>query len=131
MQNRKNIVARQLASRAVDTAESLAMTDVRIALTTVALYEKAKSIAKMLVEERLAACVNISPAIESIYWWEGKLDHSLEYVLMMKTTLDRIDGLRERLLKLHPYDVPEFVVLTVESGSEDYLDWVRVSTHAH
>jgi periplasmic divalent cation tolerance protein len=103
------------------------MTDARIVLTTVALHETAISMARTLVEERLAACVNIAPAVESIYWWQGKMDHSLEYVLMMKTSSEKLDALRERLLKLHPHEVPEFVVLAVESGSEAYLNWIRES----
>jgi periplasmic divalent cation tolerance protein len=103
------------------------MTDVRIVLTTVALHETAIALARTLVEERLAACVNVAPAVESVYWWHGKMDHSLEYVLMIKTTTAKLDSLRERLLKLHPYEVPEFVVLPIESGSEAYLSWVRES----
>jgi len=103
------------------------MTDARIVLTTVALHETAISIAQTLVEERLAACVNVAPAVESVYWWQGKMDHSLEYVMMIKTADGKVDALRERLLKLHPYEVPEFVVLAVESGSEAYLAWIRES----
>ena len=101
------------------------MTDARIILTTVAIHETAMTIARTLVQERLVACVNVATAVESIYWWQGKLEQSLEYVLMMKTTAARIDPLRERLLALHPYEVPEFVVLPVESGSEAYLSWIR------
>ncbi len=103
------------------------MTDARIILTTVALHETAMSISAAIVQERLAACVNVAPAVESIYWWQGKMEHSLEYVLMIKTTVGKVDALRERLLALHPYEVPEFVVLAVESGSEGYLSWIRES----
>jgi periplasmic divalent cation tolerance protein len=103
------------------------MTDARIVLSTVALHDTAMSIARTLVQERLAACVNVATAVESIYWWQGKLEQSLEYVLMMKTTAAKVDALRERLLALHPYEVPEFVVLPVESGSEAYLAWIRES----
>jgi periplasmic divalent cation tolerance protein len=103
------------------------MTDARIVLTTVALHESAMTIARTLVQERLAACVNVATAVESIYWWQGKLEQSLEYVLMMKTTASKVDALRERLMALHSYDVPEFVVLSVEGGSEPYLSWIRES----
>lgn len=103
------------------------MTDARIILTTVALHETAITIARTLVQERLAACVNVATAVESIYWWQGKPEQSLEYVLMMKTTEAKVDALRQRLLALHPYEVPEFVVLPVESGSENYLSWIRES----
>jgi periplasmic divalent cation tolerance protein len=98
-------------------------------LTTVALHETAISIAQTLVAEHLAACVNVAPAVESVYWWQGKMDHSLEYVLMIKTTADRVDALRQRLLGMHPYELPEFVVFQVESASEAYLEWIRESVH--
>ncbi len=103
------------------------MTDARIILTTVALHETAIKIARTLVEERLAACVNVAPSVESFYWWEGKLDHSFEYVLMIKTTAEKVETLQQRLRALHPYELPEFVVLPVESGSDAYLGWVRES----
>jgi periplasmic divalent cation tolerance protein len=103
------------------------MTDARVVLTTVALHETAITMARTLVEERLAACVNVSPGVESIYWWQGKIEQSLEYVLMIKTTAGKIGALRERVMKLHPYEVPEFVVLPIESGSEAYLNWISES----
>lgn len=104
------------------------MTDARVILTTVAIHERALNIAQKLVEERLAACVSITTAVESVYAWEGKIEHALEYVLIMKTTSERVEALRERLLQLHAYEVPEFLVLPVESGSEPYLQWLRAST---
>lgn len=103
------------------------MTDARIVLTTVALHETAIQIARTLVEEHLAACVNVAPSVESFYWWQDKLDHSFEYVIMIKTTAGKIAPLQQRLSKLHPYELPEFVVLPVESGSEAYLGWIRES----
>jgi periplasmic divalent cation tolerance protein len=103
------------------------MTDARIVLTTVALHETAIAMARTLVEERLAACVNVSPGVESIYWWQEKLEQTLEYVLMIKTTAGKIEALQERVMKLHPYEVPEFVVLPIESGSEAYLKWIGES----
>ena len=103
------------------------MTDARIVLTTVATHEVAIKMARTLVEEKLAACVKVAPAVESFYWWQGKLDHSLEYVLMIKSEAQKIDALRERLLNLHPYELPEFIVLPVESGSAPYLTWIHES----
>jgi periplasmic divalent cation tolerance protein len=103
------------------------MTDARIALTTVALHERGLFIARTLVSEHLAACVNITSAVESIYFWEGKVEQALEYILIIKTTVKKVEALRERLIQLHAYDVPEFVVLPVESGSEAYLDWIKAS----
>jgi periplasmic divalent cation tolerance protein len=104
------------------------MIPARIAMTTVAQRDTALTIARTLVEERLVACVNISSAVESIYWWKGKIEQSTEYVLMMKTTAGQLNPLRDRLLALHPYDVPEFVVLPIESGSESYLAWITENT---
>lgn len=103
------------------------MTEARVVLTTVALHETAITLAHALVEEHLVACVNVLPGVESVYWWEGKMEQSLEYTLVMKTTGDKVDALRERLHQLHPYEVPEFVVLPVEGGSDAYLAWIRES----
>ena len=103
------------------------MTDARIILTTVALHETAIKIARTLVEEHLAACVNITPAAESVYWWQGKIEQSLEYILMIKTSVDKVEALRARLLATHPYETPEFIVRAVEGGSEAYLAWIRES----
>jgi periplasmic divalent cation tolerance protein len=103
------------------------MTDARIVLTTVALHETAIAMARTLVQERLAAGVNVSPGVESIYWWQEKLEQTLEYVLMIKTTAGKIDALRERMMKLHPYELPEFVILPIEGGSEAYLQWIGES----
>jgi periplasmic divalent cation tolerance protein len=103
------------------------MTDARIVLTTVALHETAIAMARTLVQERLAACVNISPGVESIYWWQGRIEQTLEYVLMIKTTAAKIEALRERMMKLHPYELPEFVILPIEGGSEAYLQWIGES----
>ena len=103
------------------------MTDARIVLSTVALHETGLTIAKTVVAEHLAACVNITSAVESIYSWEGKVEQALEYLLIMKTTGDKVEALRERVAALHPYDVPEFVVLPVVDGAETYLNWIKTS----
>ena len=103
------------------------MTDARIVLSTVALHETGLTIARTVVAEKLAACVNITSAVESIYFWEGKVEQALEYLLIMKTTAEKVEALRARVLELHPYDVPEFVVLPVEAGSEAYLKWIESS----
>jgi periplasmic divalent cation tolerance protein len=79
------------------------------------------------VEERLAACATIVPAVESIYRWEGKIESAGETLLLLKTAAERLDALRSRLLALHSYETPEFLVLPVESGSEAYLAWMRAS----
>lgn len=102
-------------------------TDARIVLTTASTGDEARTLGRTLVEERLAACATIVPTVESIYRWEGRIETARECLLMFKTTLDRIPALRSRLLALHSYETPEFLVLPVESGSEGYLTWVRNS----
>ena len=88
----------------------------------------AKRIAHVLVEEHLAACVNVGAAMLSMYMWEGKLEGSEEIPLTMKTTGARAPALMERLMQLHPYEVPEVLVLPVLGGSVSYLQWVRSQT---
>lgn len=96
----------------------------RIVLTTVASIEQARRLGSRLVEERLAACATLVPAVVSIYRWEGKVEIEAETLLLIKTTADRIAALEARLHELHSYDTPEFLVLPVESGSEKYLAWL-------
>ena len=85
----------------------------------------AKRIAHMLVEEHLAACVNLGAPGLSMYMWEGTLEGTEEVPLQMKTTRGRLPALVERLRQLHPYEVPEVIVLPVLGGSTDYMEWVR------
>ena len=101
--------------------------DVVVALTTVPVGEVGERIAQALVEERLAACVAIHGPITSIYRWGGRVQRDTEHQLVIKTTADRVEALRQRLAALHPYDVPEFLVWTV-SGDGPYLEWVRAET---
>ena len=101
--------------------------DVVLALTTVPLGELGERIAQALVEERLAACVAIHGPMISIYRWGGRVQRDTEQQLVIKTTVDRVEALRQRLAALHPYDVPEFLVWTV-SGEGPYLEWVRAET---
>jgi len=96
----------------------------RIVLTTVANHEEAARLGRTLVEERLAACATLIPAVESIYRWEGKIESSAETLLLIKTSLDQIQALEARLKELHSYQTPEFLVLAVESGSRAYLAWL-------
>ena len=103
------------------------MTDKRIVLTTAGSEEEARKIARHLVEKRLAACVNIIPQIESIYRWQGKVESSREWLLVAKTTQEKFPAVRDAIRKLHSYDVPECVVLNIEDGSSDYLQWLADS----
>ncbi len=96
----------------------------RIVLTTGATLEEAKQIGRTLVEEHLAACATVIPAVESIYWWNGNIESASETMLLLKTGIDQLAALEARLRQLHTYEVPEFLVLPVETGSRAYLDWM-------
>jgi periplasmic divalent cation tolerance protein len=101
--------------------------DARIVLTTAASVDEARSLAHTLVEEQLAVCATLIPAVESIYHWEGKVESTGETLLLLKTCANQLAALEARLHALHAYKVPEFLVLPVESGSEGYLAWMRKS----
>ena len=98
-----------------------------VALSTAPSMDKAAEIARALVGERLAACVNLVPGVRSIYQWQGKLCDDAEVLCVIKTRRDRVDALRARLPALHPYDVPELVVLEVGAGHAPYLEWIDAS----
>jgi periplasmic divalent cation tolerance protein len=103
-------------------------TKFRVVLVTCATLEEARKIARGVVEKRLAACVNIvTHAVESFYRWEGKLENSSEYLLIMKTSEGRLAELQKEVMELHSYDTPEFVVLPIVAGSEEYLGWLGES----
>ena len=90
--------------------------------------ETAERIARVLVEERAAACANIVPGVVSVYRWEGEVQRDDEVLVVMKTTEDAFEVLRARAVELHPYDVPEVLALPVQAGHAPYLDWVRGET---
>jgi periplasmic divalent cation tolerance protein len=98
-----------------------------VAFSTVARAEDALRIAQSLVEQRVAACVNIVTGITSVYRWKGKLEADEERLLVIKTRRDRVESLRGALIALHPYEVPELVVLPVEAGHAPYLAWLDES----
>jgi periplasmic divalent cation tolerance protein len=99
----------------------------RIVLTTTANPEEAVRLGRALVEERLAACATLLPAAQSIYRWQGRIESSTETLLLLKTGPDQIPALQARLLELHSYQTPEFLVLGVESASHPYLEWLHAS----
>ena len=103
------------------------MTDKRIVLTTAGSAEEAQKIARYIVEQRLAACVNIVPKIESVYRWQGKVESSAEWLLLIKTTVEKFPSVRTAIRELHSYDLPECIAIAVEDGSEEYLDWIADS----
>lgn len=100
------------------------MTDKRLVLTTAGSVEEANRIADALVERRLAACVNISAPITSVYRWQGKVERAQEWLLLIKTTAGMADEVGDAIKELHSYELPECVVLRIEGGSEEYLEWV-------
>lgn len=99
-----------------------------LVLTTVAEESDAKRLADLLVEEQLAACVNIVPGVLSVYRWETRVNRDDEFLLLIKTRRSRLEFLRERLLDVHPYDVPEFVVISIDGLSDAYGRWLANST---
>jgi periplasmic divalent cation tolerance protein len=106
---------------------STANLDVRIALTTIGSEADAIAIAKTLVDEKLAACVNVLPAMISIYRWKGSVEQDKEHQIVIKTTADRLAALEARLRQLHPYELPEFLVVDPAGGASAYLAWVKES----
>lgn len=96
--------------------------------TTIAASAKGVELASALVAERLAACVNVLPEMDSVYRWKGEVQVDRERQLVMKTTARRVARLQARLHELHEYEVPEFLVLPIAGGSEAYLKWIREST---
>jgi periplasmic divalent cation tolerance protein len=101
---------------------------VALVLTTFGVGQ-AIAVARVLVEERLAACVNVLPAMTSVYRWDGAVQQDAEEQVVIKTSTDRLADLEARLRQLHSYELPEFLVITADAGSEAYLKWVGVSTH--
>ncbi|MDX2087603.1 MAG: divalent-cation tolerance protein CutA [Kofleriaceae bacterium] len=95
-----------------------------VLLSTFPSAEKATEVAKILVEERLAACVNLVSGIRSIYRWQGTVCDDSEVLAVIKTTQERYEALAARLLALHPYEVPELIVLPVIAGHAPYLGWL-------
>jgi periplasmic divalent cation tolerance protein len=100
------------------------MSSARVVLVTAANREEAERIARTLVEERLAACVNLVSGVHSIYRWQEAVEIAEEVLLLIKTRQEAVDALRRRVHELHSYDVPEFLVLAVEQESEAYLAWI-------
>ncbi len=100
------------------------MSEARLVLVTAGSRGEGERIAHALVEERLAACVNVLGGVRSIYRWQDAIESAEEALLLIKTRQSAVEGLRQRVHELHSYDVPEFLVLDIEGGSEAYLQWV-------
>jgi periplasmic divalent cation tolerance protein len=98
-----------------------------VVLSTFPDAAAARTAAETLVKERLAACVNILPGVQSVYRWEGKVETGAEVLTVIKTTAERYPALQGRLRELHPCDVPEIVALPAAAVAESYLQWVTGS----
>ena len=99
-----------------------------LVLSTIDTHQEAERIAQHLVEERLAAGVNIVPKITSIYRWKETLERATEHLMIMKTAEDRLPSLTQRIKELHPYEVPEVIALSIEDGDSAYLEWILSET---
>ena len=104
------------------------MRDLVVVLTTMPDSARADEMARAIVDERLAACVNVLAPMTSTYRWKGAVEREAERQLVIKTTRDRLAALETRMRDLHPYELPEFLVLTVEAASAGYAAWVTEQT---
>jgi periplasmic divalent cation tolerance protein len=103
------------------------MTDKKLVLTTTGSVEEAKTIARALVERRLAACVNIIPQVQSIYRWKGKVEEAQEWLLVIKTTSAAFRRVRDAIQEMHSYELPECICVEIVDGSAEYLQWIAES----
>ena len=101
------------------------MTEKRIVLTTTGSREEAQKIARALVDRHLAACVNITGPIESVYRWKGQVETASEHLLVIKTMADALERVQQAIRELHSYELPEFIVLGIEAGGREYLQWIE------
>ncbi len=96
----------------------------RIILSTAGSQQEARQIAQALVERRLAACVNLVGPVESVYRWKGAVESAAEFLLVIKTTAEAFERVRDTIRELHSYELPECVLLAVDGGSSEYLNWI-------
>ena len=99
-----------------------------VVFITIDSQENAQKIASKLLSERKAACVNIIPAVESQYWWQGKIENADELMLVVKTRASLMDELVALVKSIHPYSIPEIIALPIIGGNEDYLQWIEKET---
>lgn len=104
------------------------MSAARIVLTTAGSQDEARKLAHALVERKLAACVNIVSPIESVYHWQGKVESATEWLLLIKTQTEAFAHVQDAIKELHSYDLPECIMLEIDAGSEEYLQWISAST---
>lgn len=102
--------------------------DARLVFCTCPDAATAQALARLLVERRLAACVNLLPPMQSVYRWQGQVEQAEEFQLLIKTTADRLEALTAALLQHHPYELPEILAVSPSAGLPAYLDWIRAQT---
>jgi periplasmic divalent cation tolerance protein len=107
-----------------------ALDDAIVVFITAANKDEAVRLAEMLVQARLAACVQVLPGVESIYRWQGKVEHQEEVLLIAKTIRSRFEDLEKEVRALHSYETPEIVAVSLVAGSGPYLDWLSASVEA-
>jgi len=98
-----------------------------VVLVTVPSMKTGRAIARAALNARLAACANMMPLVESHYWWQGSIEKNVEALLVLKTAQSKLAELEKLVLEAHPYDTPEFLVLTPTAGNENYLTWLDAS----
>jgi periplasmic divalent cation tolerance protein len=101
------------------------MTDKIVIYSTCSDADEAKRLATHLVEQRLAACVNVVRGVDSYYWWRGKVEQSAEVLLLIKTSRELFERLRLEWERLHSYEIPELVAVPIVEGAPDYLSWLE------
>jgi periplasmic divalent cation tolerance protein len=116
--------SRQGISRRHFVSGDAPMANARMVLTSVGSLEKAEQLAGILVERRLAACVNIVGPVRSIYRWKNAIEREQEYLLLIKTTAERAAELAAAFAEIHPYELPERVEVSIDGGSDNYLEWL-------
>lgn len=104
------------------------MNEFIVVFVTCSSLEEGEKIGNFLVENKLAACVNLMPGVKSIFFWEKKLSKETEVLLMAKTKKELFEPLAEEVKRLHSYDLPEIIALPIEAGSQEYLEWIGQET---
>ena len=102
--------------------------DYIIILCTINSIENAETIANNLLQDHFAACINIIPQIQSYYFWNGKIQNDEEFLLLIKTGKNLFNSVKERIEKLHPYEIPEIISIDITTGNQKYLTWIKDNT---
>lgn len=102
---------------------------ISVIFITVDKKENARKIIQELLKNRLVACVNLISGIESMYWWKGRIEKAKEFLLIIKTSKNRVKNIIKFVKKIHPYTVPEIIAFDINNGNKDYIDWVIKETN--